>query len=82
LLQIEKSWLSLDVRGGSCVEKNYVGDDYNDDIDQFQLGSQCLDCTIQLFDDADFKGDSKTIKVGSNECPIGPIGYLTCGMGG
>jgi len=75
-------YLELIPRDYRCDETSYVGDTFNDNIDQISFGDQCLDCTIQLFDDADFKGDSKTIKIGSNECPIGPSGFVGCGMGG
>ncbi len=81
-VQVEVQHLATTVPKDRCDERRYVGDNFNDNIDRIEIGDQCLDCTIQLFDDADFKGDSKTIKIGSDECPITPTGIPKCGMWG
>jgi len=81
-VQIEPKYLEATPQADRCDERSNVGEDFNDNIDQIEIWDQCLDCTIQLFDDADFKGDSKTIKIGSDECPITPTGIPKCGLGG
>jgi len=79
---LDPKYLDSMIYKGRCDEKSNVGKDFNDNINQIHIGDQCLDCTVQLFDDADFKGDSKIIKIGSNECPITYEGIPKCDLGG
>jgi len=81
LIPIDAKYIESYPGAGRCDERNFVGKDFNDNIDKIFFENECADCTVQLFDDADFKGDSKTITIGSDECPFDDW-KAKCDLGG
>jgi len=67
---------------GGCNSQNFIGKELNDKLASITTTWECTDCTIQLFDDADFKGDSKTFTIGSDECPLTGVMTSRCDLKG